>query len=364
MCSLGLFASEERGYTPCRLGPPDRGTDAPIIVQPNFEVTLTTAASFSQGLELALAAEIRSYDIFLVFELTRDSVTRRFADGIEVSNFQESMQELSGTALPSNVLFSLKSWEKEFLSIRIFQGSVLLVDPDRRHLVEHNKEMARLISSIPQPGVYLICTTDQDQIDKALKSCGILQKPAVEGAGSTDLSDTEEETQEPVLIENRKPEILGAISLILSATIEQRQKKPSVSKIVSELETKLEAMDLSKDVTDELSRMIGKRLILYPEQLEYFASSPREKNEARGFDYVGKVRIIEQALIRDDLLLEITTRGEGGKSTNILIKPIELDKAASDLILTGKVLPDQTETKLRVRAMSMVRSVHGSLLSV
>ncbi len=364
MVTLGLLSSTDEGYTPCPLSPYVNENDAAIIIQPNFEITLTTSASFSQGIELALAAELRSYDIFPVFELTRDSVTRRFADGVKVSDFVESLERLSGCVLPSNVLFSVESWEKEYLSIRIFRGSVLLVDPDRRHLVEHNKEMTHLITSSPAPGVYLIGTDDQSLVGKALHGCGIFQKPAVEGTDRSEGAGMRESDPVGDQEENPASRIKVAKGLISSTPKKHDEKTEQPVDVIGELKTKLKSMNLTEETTKELSRMIGKRLILYPAQLEFFASSPREKNEARGFDYVGKVRIIEQALSRDDLLLEITTRGAGGQSVKYLIKPVELNKSASDLVLCGTVLTEQTDKELRVRAMSLVRSVRGALYSV
>ncbi len=365
MVSLGLLSSIERDYALCPASPAAGETDAAIVVQPNFEVTLTASASFRAGIELALGAELRSYDIFPVFELTRDSVTRRFADEVRVSDFVASFERLSGSALPSNILFSLESWEKEFLSVRIFHGSVLLVDPDRRHLVEHNREMGRLITSIPAPGVYLIRTADQELLEKALRDSGIFQRPAVEGAESRGAAFNENPSG--TNLQAGAAESEGFPSIRVAATPIRINSKKLAGKgskaidVIAELTAKLESMKLKQEINDELSRMIENRLLLYPEQLEFFASTTKGKNEARGFDYVGKVRIIEQALSREDLLLEITTRTAEGQSVKYLIKPMELNKSTTDLILHGTILPEQTDKKLRVRAISQVRSVRGSL---
>ena len=129
----------------------------------------------------------------------------------------------------------------------------------------------------------------------------------------------------------------------------------------AELVTKLESMCVPEDVREDLSRMIHKGLVLYPEQLDFHASSPREKHEAKGFDYVGKVRIIEHALSQPNLVLEITTRSKEGNPVKQLIKPVELSKAGSDLDLVGKALPDQHEVRFKIRSISFVRSVRGAL---
>ena len=119
-----------------------------------------------------------------------------------------------------------------------------------------------------------------------------------------------------------------------------------------------------QDAKSELMKLIDKRLILYADQLDYYAAATREKSEARGFDYVGKIRIIEQTLAREDLLLEIISRGSGGKSIKHLVKPLELRKSGTDLDLYCKELPDQTDLKLRVRSLSLVRAIRGSLFVV
>ncbi len=357
MLALGLLSPEDEDSYSINSLPETEAWDIgrpSVVVQPNFEITLTQSALFAAAVPLALGAEIRSYDTYPVFELTREAVTRRFSDGESAHDFAALLRDLSGIELPANVAFSLESWEHEYNSIRIFRGSVLLVNESRRHLIEHNHEMAGLIVSNPAPGVYLLDTSDQELIERTLKKCGIDQAPAMERTmriAATGTGDTETRLKS---IESRPPRIP------IAHRKEGDTTGVSARELTEELTLKLGSMKLDNTAREQLARMIDKRLIIYPEQLEFSAAAPAERQEAKGFDYVGKVRIIERVLSKEYLLLEIITRTDTGNSVKYLVKPVELEKGGSDLYLICRGLPDQNELRLQVRSMSMVRSVRGS----
>ncbi len=352
MESLGLLTVEGEKHI-VRRHDPEKKEAASCVIQPNFEATLTGSVSFSAAMELALGAELQSYDTYPVYEITRDSAVRRFADGVSAAGMKEALEKLSGRELPPNLLFSLDSWEREFQSVRVFSGLVLLVDEDRRHLVEHSSRMAELIASVPAPGVYLLHTDDHDAIEKALQNCGIDHKPAAENARR---QDTHSPDSDDFL---RRLHILRREKMTIPLR-EKPGRTEHTMDVRKELFDKLDSMKLSNEVRQELIRVIEKGLILHTGQLEYHAASPRERQEAKGFDYLGKVRIVEQALSRNDLILEITTRSSEGNTAKHLVRPIELQKSGSDLILICAILPDQKEVEFRVRSLSLVRSVRGS----
>ena len=348
LTALGIAEYRDPGYGFGEPGflHPSHGDGSSAVVQPNFEVTLKPWVSFKAAVEVALMAEIRSYDFFPVFELTRDAVTRRLADGVASAAMISTLEELNDGIPSSNVIFSLESWEKEYRSVRLFYGTVLLIDPDRQHLVEHSAAMSDLFASSPAPGIYLLNTNDADQIEKALKGSGMDQTPAIENKTGSEPSDS----SGPDISILKPPLALNTIAS--DQQVEQN--------VVGELHNKLDSMRLKPEQKKDLADLIEKGLILYPNQLEHLASSPKEKNEARGFDYVGKVRLIERTLLRDDLLLEVINRDSTGSSDTFLVKPVELRKTGSNLDLHCKELPEQRELTLRVRSMSLVRIVRGS----
>ena len=353
MHQMGLVSKDGDYFVMRASGEPedDKAKTAKTVVQPNFEVTLAGPFRFSDGIGLALGSELRLYDTYPVFEITREAVTRRFTDGESAAAYTANLEKTSAAKLPSNVMVTLNSWENEFLSIRIFSGNVLLVDEERRYLVEHSEELKKLIASTPAPGVYLIRSSNRQEIEKALRSCGIDQKPAIESAADA--------KREP--FEGYRIPLMGNAPVRLHS--HSGREKPSIH-LREELYGKLDSMNLTDDVRKDLAHMIDKGLVLFPRQLEHQANVPREKHEAKGFDYVGKVRIIEQALLRRDLFLEITTRTPDGNSAKYLVQAVELKKTGSDLDLICRILPDKRDIQFRVRSMSLVRSVRGALFSI
>ena len=354
MCRLGLLSGDSHEVR--RASPHDEYTgekgESQVVVQPNYEVTVKPSVSFADAAELALMSQIQSFDIFPVFELTRESITRRLSDGTRSEQLLDLLERLNGGPPSPNVVFSIDSWEKEYQSVKLFRGSVLLVDPARRHLVEHSEAISDLIVSIPTPGVYLLSTNDTELIGKALRDGGIDQTPAAEGPVADGFG-----TRKPT--ELRIPTSTFHSNVPIASAVGENEHR-----LVQELTERLKSMKIDQDTKRELAKLIEKRLILYPEQLDYYSTAPREKTEARGFDYVGKIRIIEQTLVRDDLLLEVTNRDSGGKSVKCLVKPTELRKSGNDLDLYCTELPGKSSLKMRVRTMSLVRAVRGSLFVV
>ncbi len=125
----------------------------------------------------------------------------------------------------------------------------------------------------------------------------------------------------------------------------------------------LEAMHLPKEQAKELEDRIRKKLIIRKDQLRY-KSFRSEKTEAKGLDYLGKVRLIEQTLAGSYDLLEILERTPKGLPKRSLVKPVKLDKSGSDLVLHGTVLPEGEEVSMRVRKIGYLRRVKGSIFSV
>lgn len=87
----------------------------------------------------------------------------------------------------------------------------------------------------------------------------------------------------------------------------------------------------------------------------------KEKNEAKGLDYTGKVRLIERALSESNALLELVERTRGGSPRRVLMKPEDLRKTGTDLLLLGRSLPEEEMVTVTVRRISLVRKLKSSL---
>lgn len=123
----------------------------------------------------------------------------------------------------------------------------------------------------------------------------------------------------------------------------------------------LDNRNLSPEVAKEMALRIEKKLILFSTQLSFDIGN-RDRQEARGLDYVGKVRVIEQALREGDETLEVVVRRSSGEPVQMRLRPRELEKRGTRLLLKAFDIHGE-ETSLPVEKISLVRRLRGFLIS-
>jgi hypothetical protein len=130
------------------------------------------------------------------------------------------------------------------------------------------------------------------------------------------------------------------------------------AEIRSALIYELEKMKPEKEQKEALLSRIHRKIIVSPDQLDPDSVRP-EKLEARGVDFLGKVRIAEQASASGSLL-EIQT--ESGSRT-LLGKPLSMEKKRGDvLVKLANEVDGSIETVSLSRAV-LVRRIRGSIFS-
>ena len=122
----------------------------------------------------------------------------------------------------------------------------------------------------------------------------------------------------------------------------------------------LERLNPPESLYRDLSTQIEKKLILYPAQLKNPVHEP-SASEARGVDYAGKVRIIQQSLQSENTLLELIERTAQGKPARHLLRPTKLEKSGHDLVLIGEELPGEKSIRIRVEKIGYVKKWRNSL---
>jgi len=332
--------------------------ERPAVVEPNFQITVKPSLPFDRGLDVALMAEIRRFDLYSHYEITKSSFTRALELGISSGEAERLFELLGDAPLPQNVRFSLDSWQKEFDGLSLSRGVVLTADSERRHLIEHSEAMRPYIRKQLAPGVYLLDPGKESEWKEALRRAGIGTIPIVRGTGGPDeagIADPFHPVATGTLLVKRR-----------ESGDEQNQGRPAVDLVADasrhrgELLKALEALSLPDELRQDMEARIRKKLILYETQLR-FAASRQERTEAKGLDYVGKVRLIEQALDGGTDLLEILERQAKGGARRLLVKPLQLGRVGDDLLLSGRLLPEETPVQIKVRKIGLVRKLRGSL---
>jgi hypothetical protein len=273
---------------------------------------------------------------------------------------------------------SLKTWENEYSSIELHQGVVLTVRENRRALIEHDPKIQRLVQQVLAPGVYLVGPENIDSLRSALGAAGVEMVPRLAPAGTQpEFSDEFPEALSQPSLFDAGPGVdprqhhghetkngRGTKGRIASGGAGDTSHRDAFdgADLIEELRNGLQRIDASDDKREEIAVRIDRKLILVPEQMD--PSIVRaEKAEARGLDYVGKVRLIEQSLRAGGFFLEVIARGSNGEPKRTVLKPKTLERRGNNLWLNGTGIPGDLPVEINVSKMSLVRRLRGTLLS-
>ncbi len=325
-----------------------------VVVQPSFAITVKGWISLSDAIDLAHIADVVRHDLYPHFELSKESYMRGLSTGMTEERVREILEALCGRRLPQNVAFSLATWEREYRSIGFYEGTVMVVSEDRRHLVDHSEELQQLVRRVLAPGIYLLDPRDEALWRSALQRAGVDPVPDVQRPSR------EVPPAEHLWAPIRAPEI--ADSAVPGGGADEPPAPLDGEAVVAELQSHLEELSLPRDQREELAQRIGKRLILFPDQLGP-GITRQEKTEAKGLDFLGKVRLIEQALGSQSDLLEIIERTADGEPRRTLVRPVRLERNGNTLTLVAETQPDGTEERVNVSKVVLLRKLKGSIFA-
>lgn len=319
---------------------------AEIVVSPSFSVTLMPGFSLIDLLPLAASMDVRVVQIAGEFEITRKSCISAFEQGETAKTLIDLFTRWSSRPIPQNIVFSIEDWYRTFTSISLYHGFVLRVDENRRALFENNDKLSSLIRKILAPGVYLLDVHDNKEIQDVFTEAGLDSAPTVSTPAS-----------------HREVLSLPELDFIQAPVNVEKQNSPYTEPTFELQKNLLDALielSLDSDFFEALKSRIERKIILNPSQLD--PESVRiEKIEARGMDFLGKIRIAEYALASGALVeIELETQTE---SRTILGRPIAIEKQTGDALLTVLIEPDLVSEVVSLGKALLVRRIRGSIFS-
>jgi hypothetical protein len=333
-----------------------------VSVDSSFSVLVYPEIGFQDAIALARFLDVRDAGQTTRFELSRESAVRGFDLGLDVEGMLAILERLSRLSIAQNVHWSLREWKDRYASVAIFRGTVLVVAEDRRYLVE-TEAVARLVARVLAPGVYLLSVSDESEAVRALAKAGVdivalppVHTPPERGGADTRFSPF------PSLGQMRRA--AEPVLQVEEATVhepEPQQASPTmpVEDRLAALRSALERKGLPKDQRDELALRIDRRVVLTPTQL-VGAAVRYEKLEAKGLDYVGKVRVAEQAIAAGSLV-EIFWRGSKGEPNRALGAPAALEKSSGEVELVLDTAPRGERIRIAVGKISLLRRIKRSI---
>jgi hypothetical protein len=84
-----------------------------LIVQPNFEIVVTTD-QVTITAQLAMFTELRQAGVVRVYRMTEDSVRKGIQAGKSVSAWLEFLHNYAQNPVPGNVERTLEEWERSY----------------------------------------------------------------------------------------------------------------------------------------------------------------------------------------------------------------------------------------------------------
>jgi hypothetical protein len=336
-------------------------------VSPSLSVTLLPGFALQDLLPLAACMEVRDIQIAGQFEITRKACGTAFDRGATAESIAALLSERSSQPVPQSVLFSISDWFRSYSAVSLYHGFVLKVDEGRRALFENDARLSSLIRSTLAPGVYLLASVSPEEIQSAFVAAGFDSAPAVSipasGRESVPLPDLRipPRAASPApgasdTIDSSSPRVAAPRHPVSSAhaapdAFELRQ---------ASLYAALDSLALPPDLDDALRSRIDRRIVIVPSQLDP-GSVRVEKIEARGMDFLGKVRIAEYAIVAGSLL-EIGLDEKDG-NREILGRPLSCEKRTGDVILKIAVEPSGNVEQVSLGRAVLVRRIRGSIFS-
>jgi hypothetical protein len=148
-------------------------------LESNYELRLPPDADLGRAWRGALACRLVRWDLPLLFELDKAAAKRLLAHGVDADDARQSLETLSGVPLPPNLAFSLRDWGAEHRSMRLWRGTVLTVDADRLHLIEHTEHFAKAVLHALAPGVWLVRDDLLEAWSRELEQKGLPALPEI-----------------------------------------------------------------------------------------------------------------------------------------------------------------------------------------
>jgi len=319
-----------------------------LIVSPSFTVTLMPGFTLAELLPLSGCMEVRDIQIAGQFEITRKSCAAAFDLGSTAETLAALLKSKSVQAVPQNVVFSLQDWYRNYSSVSLYHGFVLRVDESRRVLFENNKHLSTLIRKILAPGIYLLDAESAEEIQEVFTSAELDFLPAV----STPVPKREAIPLPALRVPSARNDDPVAAAVEVDETTRLRYQ--------TELLESLEALKLGTDLHEALKSRIERRIVLTSAQLDP-ESVKIEKVEARGMDFLGKIRIAEYALASGSMLEVVLDEKDGNRL--LLGRPLSTEKRTGDVLLKIQTEPDLLIEQVSLGKAVSVRRIRGSIFS-
>ncbi len=281
-----------------------------ISINAGFSVTFLRNVDLEKMLQLVSSMNIISFDTVCRFEITRVSCMRSFDKGETSESILGLLEQGSGSALSQNLVFSINEWFETYNSAALYHGYVLQVSQDKIIQIENNAVIAKRIKKVLAPGIYILDFETKEEMIAAVEKSALdfigLPKNAI-----------------------KEPDVLPYTDVLQKRTLILEYEKKSTNdnnawlEHIENMKEELEKLALPIEQKEGLLERIERKVIITPKQL--VGETVRvEKTEASGIDFMGKIQVIEQAILASNMV-------EIQSASGVYVgRPIKLEKREGD----------------------------------
>ncbi len=306
-----------------------------MSINAGFSVTFLQCVPLEIFLPLVACMNIESYDTVCRFEITRASCMRSFDKGENNETLLQNLEKASGNSISQNLAFSINEWFETYNSASLYHGYVLQVSQEKIVQIENNIMLKPRIKKILAPGIYIFDFETREEMIEAVEKSSLdfigLPKNSIKEPDILPFSDLQSKN-----------------SMHLDYFETSTNDEHSLLEHIKNMKKELENLNLPIEQKEGLLERISRKLIVSPKQL--IGETVRsEKTEASGIDFMGKIQVIEQAILSSNLI-EITC------ATGVFSgRPIKIEKKDGDAGVTLSQEDGKTTTLLIGQARNVKR---------
>lgn len=332
----------------------DDGQTKALSIDAGFSVTVLKELPPALFFDVTSCMESELCGAVSRFRITKAACLRAFENGISLETLVDILEKHSSHPLPQNLRFSLHDWHTLYNSGKLFKGFVLQVAEDKRLQTEKNPVLAPHIRTHLAPGIYLLdFTCDEEASD-------VIKKSTLEFIGGIKGFETQSESLPLAPLVRHKDLLTGLLcekSLISQSSSEKRQTDKEFQKAhFAAMKAEVIKKNLPKESEEALMLRIHRKTVLNAGQLRE-TSIRTEKNEASGMDFLGKIRIIENALACSDSLEVVCAE------QSLCGLPLALEKKSADALLILQIEENREPQQISVAQARLIRRKPSSVFS-
>ncbi|MFB3787351.1 MAG: helicase-associated domain-containing protein [bacterium] len=157
---------------------------APCILQPNFDLLIPPGVGYGTLWKLEQTAEFRRRDVFTEYHLSRRSVMSAMRRGWSRAEVLGFLEELTGSALPGNVRYTLEEWCARYGQIQL-RRTVLVecAAADLAEELEHVPEVQSLLGPRIAERFFAVPESRARNLIRLLRGRGYEPSPVPQAAG-------------------------------------------------------------------------------------------------------------------------------------------------------------------------------------